>query len=108
MVITILDLIYEPSESVVAQGKDVSKYERKGFFKVRGGNGSYRMAKSSKVILYFEIDGVRHSCSVKQLIYDAYGISRVGQKEAYDFLTDLKAGNIKLDFSEDGTVTLAK
>lgn len=96
-----LDIIYTPSESVVAQGKDVAKREREGFYKKQGGNGSYRMVKSSKAFLKFEVDGQINTCSVKQLIRDAYSISRVSERNAFQFFNDVASGNIQLEYSDE-------
>lgn len=96
-----LNIIYECSDTLVAQGKNVSKQKRNGFYEVHGGNGSYRMAKPSKAILEFEVDGKRHSSSVKDLIREAYSISRVGEKQATRFLSDVQSGKIELDYSDE-------
>lgn len=101
-----LNLIYEPSDSVVAQGKNVKSRENKGYYKMRGGNGSYRMSKPSTAILEFEVNGKRHSSSVKELIRDAYSISRVGEKQANQFFDDVKSGKIQLDYSESNGLRL--
>lgn len=102
-----LNICYEPSETLVAQGKNVAKYEKKGFYAAKGGNGTYRMVKPSKVTLFFEANEKSHSCSVKQLIRDAYNISNVSHGHASRFLNDLQAGNIKLNYSEEKGLSLA-
>lgn len=101
-----LNIIYKPSESVVAQGKNVAKREKEVFYKKQGGNGSYRMVKPSKAILEFEVDGQRHTCSVKQLIRDAYSISRVCELNAITFFNDVVSGNIQLEYSDEKGLTL--
>ena len=101
-----LNILYEPSETLVAQGKNVAKYEKKGFYAAKGGNGTYRMVKPSKVTLFFEANEKSHSCSVKQLIRDVYNISNVGHSHACRFLDDLKAGTIKLNYSEEKGLSL--
>lgn len=106
--VSILDLIYERSASVVAQGKDVAAYRKKGFYPKQGGFGSYVMVKSSKATLFFEANGKKHSSSVNQLIREAYNISKVTENYAYRFFDDLKAGNVKLDYSEDTGLSLVK
>lgn len=104
--VTALNIKYQPSESVVAQGKDVRKREKEGFYKKQGGNGSYRMVKPSNVTLNFEVDGVRHSSSIKDLIRDAYSISRVTEKRSMKFLRDVTDGNIKLNYSDETGLTI--
>lgn len=106
--VSILNLIYEPSASVVAQGKKVAAYRKKGFYPKQGGYGSYVMVKPSKVTLFFEANEKKHSSSIKQLIREAYNISNVNENYAYRFLDDLKAGNIKLDYSEETGLSLVK
>jgi len=101
-----LNIIYEPSDSVVAQGKNVGRQKQKGFYEKQGGNGTYRMVKPSKATLIFEVDGEKHSCSVKDLIREAYSISKVGEKQATKFLGDVQSGKIKLDYSEEEGLTL--
>lgn len=95
-----LKIIYEPSDSIVAQGKNVSKQERRGYRKVQGGNGTFRIAKPSKVTLIYEVDGKRMSSSVRSLICDAYSISRISEKQADRFLADIQSGAINLDYSD--------
>ena len=101
-----LDIVYEPSSSLVAQGKDVAKQRKNGYYEKQGGNGTYRMVKPSTAILQFQVDGKDHSCSIKKLIRDAYSIFRVGKKQANRFLTDVKAGKIQLDYSDENGLTL--
>ena len=101
-----LNIIYEPSDSLVAQGKNVSLQRSKGYYAKQGGNGTYRMVKPSKVILEFEVDGKRLSCSVKDLIYEAYSISRIGKSRADRFLNDVQSGRIKLNYSDEQGLTL--
>lgn len=104
--VTALNIIYEPSDSVIAQGKDVSRQEKRGYYSYQGGCGTYRMNKPSTVILEFEADGVMHSCSVKSLIREVYGISRIGKKQANRFLNDVMSGIITLDYSEENGLSL--
>ena len=101
-----LDIIYEPSDSLVAQGKNVGKQRKKGFYEKHGGNGTYRMVKPSKVTLYFEVNGKQHYSSVKELIREAYSISRVGETHANRFFNDLKSGKIKLKYSDNTGLSL--
>lgn len=95
-----LNIIYTPSESVISQGENVRKQKKKGYYEKYGGNGTYRMVKPSNAILEFEVEGNTHSCSVKELIRNAYSISRVSEKHALRFLHDVQEGNINLSYVE--------
>ena len=102
-------IIYQPSETAVAQGKNnISRLEEMGYYKKQGGNGTYRMVKPSSVTLEYEVDGdgVIHSSSVKELIRDIYSVSRVTEKKSRQFLRDVIDGNIVLDYSEEKGLTL--
>lgn len=101
-----LDIIYEPSDSLVAQGKNVGKQRKKGFYEKHGGNGTYRMVKPSKVLLAFEADGKCHTASVKELIREAYSISRVGENQANRFFNDVKSGKLTLNYSDNNGLSL--
>lgn len=97
---------YTASDSLVAQGRNVAKYERKGYYCHQGGNGTYRMVKPSKTILFFEVDGEMKSESIKDLIREAYNINRVGEKQLDRFFCDLQSGSIKLDYSEQNGLSI--
>lgn len=99
--VTALNIRYQHSVSVIAQGKDIAKREKEGFYKKQGGNGTYIMVKPSTVSLEIDVNGQKHSCFVKQLIRDAYSISRVTEKQANRFLNDVNSGNILLEYSDE-------
>ena len=106
--VTALGIMYQPSDTTVAQGNNISTLEKMGYYKKQGGNGTYRMVKPSCVTLEYEVngDGVIHSSSVKELIRDAYSISRVTEKQSRQFLRDVIDGKIVLDYSEENGLTL--
>lgn len=104
--VTALNIIYEPSDSIIAQGKDVSRQEKRGYYSHQGGCGTYRMNKPSTVILKFKVNGKTHSCFVKDLIREVYGISRVGKKQADRFFNDVMSGIITLDYSEENGLSV--
>jgi len=106
--VTAVGIIYQPSDTTVAQGKNISTLEKMGYYKKQGGSGTYRMVKPSTVTLKYEVDGdgTIHSSSVKELIRDAYSISRVTEKQSRQFLRDVIDGKIVLDYSEENGLTL--
>ena len=102
-----LRILYEPSQSVLAQGKQVDKMEKRGYNRVRGGNGTFIMGLPAKVTLIFEVDGKTMSSSVRSLICDTYSISRLSEKHADRFFKDVTSGKIKLQYSEQSGLTIA-
>lgn len=110
--VTIVDTFYEPSSSVVAQGKPskIREYEKRGYYVASGGFGSYRMVMPSKTIVYFTVEGEMdeehpdrqpvHNQSVKQLIRDCYDVSRVTKQKFEEFVSDCNSGIINLQYSE--------
>ena len=88
--------IYEPSHSIVAQGSQVKRYEKEGYYKKYGGNGTYRMVKPSKTIIRFNVNGEIREQSVKQLIRDTFGIVNVS-KDHLDRLIN----EYELDYSDN-------
>lgn len=104
--VKVLDITYEPSQSVLAQGKEVNTMEKRGYNKIRGGNGTYIMGLPPKITLYFEVDGKRMSASVKSLIREIYSPKRLTEKQANRFFQEVKSGKIKLQYSEQSGLTI--
>lgn len=95
-----IEIYYENSQSGVVQGnKTVKRFKNDGYYIQQGGFGTYRMNKSSTVILEFEVDGQVIRQSIKELIREKYHISRVGKKQADSFFKEVKEGKIKLEYS---------
>lgn len=100
--ISINSYYYEPSDNALVQGgqKKIQKYQDKGYYIKSGSNGSYIMVKPSEAIVYFDVDGKKHSESVKELIRDNYGVKNVTEKKLETFVSDCNSGKIDLKYSD--------
>ncbi len=98
--VQVLNLSYESSDSVIAQGKDVSRLITQGYYKKQGGNGTYVMVKPSKVILEFEVDGERKTQSIKDMIRGYYSLFNISESRAKKFYEEIKAGKVTLEYSD--------
>lgn len=95
--IKFMSYYYEPSESAVAQGKSqIKRYEKLGYYKKQGGNGSYRMVKPSVAEITYELDGIISTQSVKDMIREHYGVKNVTQAKLETFYDDCVSGKITL------------
>lgn len=101
-----ISIEYEPSNSIIAQGREVERAKREGYYCAKGGNGSYRMNRPSLAIMTFEVEGEVKSQSVKQLIRDVYGIQKVSRLHADRFFDDVKKGAIMLRYNENFGLSL--
>lgn len=94
--IKFISYYYEPSESTIAQGNaQIKRYEKLGYYKKQGGNGSYRMVKPSVAEITFKLDEVISTQSVKEMIRDYYGISNVTKPKLETFFNDCVTGKIQ-------------
>lgn len=98
---TILNSNYERSDTLIAQGRDVARYERMGYVKGNGGYGTYRMNKPAVAEVSFEANGTYHTQSVRGLILDYYGMQRVTKNKLNQFVKDCNSGIIDLHYSDN-------
>ena len=101
--VKIINYLYEPSSSIIAQGNDdvIRSYKYQGYYIKKGGYGTYRMNKPSTAKVKFIADNVLHIQSVKQLIRDYYGVQRVTRNKLEQFVYDCNSGEIDLKYSDE-------
>lgn len=104
--VKIVSYYYQSSDSVVAQGKkQIQRYEKEGYYKKYGGNGSFRMVRPSVAEITVEVDGNNITRSVKGLIRDHYKVQNVTRAKFEEFLNDCESGDIKLK-SDGSSITI--
>ena len=101
--VAIIDYYYEKSDSRIIQGnKDfIRGMEQEGYYVAKGGYGSYRMNKPSVARVKFLVNSEVKEQSVKGLIRDYYGVSRVTENKLIQFLMDYKTGKFDLKYSDE-------
>lgn len=93
--IKFMSYYYEPSESTVAQGESqIKRYEKLGYYKHQGGNGSYRMVKPSVAEITYLLDGIISTQSVKDMIRKHYGVKNVTLAKLETFYDECVSGKI--------------
>ena len=99
--VKILGYSYIPQEQINTQGKsrNINKYTKNGYRIVCEKNGFWVLAKDSKAIVKYEINGVVAQDNVKELIREHYGKQRVTKKQFENFIKDYKEGKFDLGCS---------
>lgn len=104
MPLRILSYKYQPSTNRHFQGnkQELQKKIDEGYRVVRGGNGSYVIAKPSTATITTTIDGHHKTFDVKEIIRDVYNKDRVTEKSLITFADDVNNGKKELNYTEDG------
>lgn len=94
----ILSYHYEQADSVIARGREVGYYQRKGYIVGYGGNGSYRMNLPASATVTVDVGGQIFTESVWSLIKDLYGLQRISKKRLIQFVDECDRGIIDLRY----------
>ena len=101
MKVKILNSYYEQSDSVIAQGREIERYEKMGYERGNGGYGTYRMNKPAAAIVTYETEYARIKENISNMIKNYYGMQRLSRKRFDEFVHSCKCGEIDLQYSDD-------
>lgn len=99
--VKIISSSYERSDSIIVQGtqRKIGDYEKQGYYKHHGGNGTYVMKKPATAKITFDYNGKTYTQSVKELIKEMNDESKVTKKQFEEFVKNCKDGNIDLKYN---------
>ena len=95
----IISYDYQQERSTVARGdRQIKSYKKKGYNKLYGGNGSYRMIKDPVANITAKVDGSEVTQSVNDLVKDYCHSKKISESKFEKFCEDCKSGKIKLKY----------
>lgn len=102
MLLNVVGYNYLPTETKHFQGdkKELQKQLKRGYEVIRGGNGSYVMAKPSIVEVIANVDGKKECFDVKEAIRREYGRKRVSEKLVKQFIHSIENGKKEIHYIE--------
>lgn len=105
---TILAIMYEPSDSIVMQGKrkDIEKYLNAGYYIKEDRNGYWVLVKASQLNVTLKNSYYTMRFNMKADVRDYYGKDRISQSLADRFMQDIEDSKISIYMDLEGNYLL--